>query len=131
MLEGKTQSPRNEDDWLGWELFGNRAIRKGDWKISWLYQPLGNGDWQLYNLDEDPGEQHDLSDKFPDKKKELVILWDEYVKTNGVIIGNRSPLERSKKALPDQVPDYDNYPPLRGMEAVPYEKLLELMNKKK
>jgi len=128
MLEGNTQSPRSPDDWLGWELFGNRAIRQGDWKISSLYQPLGTGDWQLYNLDEDPGEQYDLSEKFPGKKTELIALWEEYKKTNGVIIGNRSPFERAKKALPDQVLEFDNYPPLRGLEAIPYEKLLELMN---
>ncbi len=36
MLAGKTQSARTADDWLGWELFGNRAIRQGDWKISLL-----------------------------------------------------------------------------------------------
>ncbi|MCK5278598.1 MAG: sulfatase-like hydrolase/transferase, partial [Cyclobacteriaceae bacterium] len=129
MLEGRTQSPRTASDWLGWELFGNRAIRQEDWKISWLYQPLGTGDWQLYNLAEDPGEQYDLSDKFPEKRKELIALWDEYVEMNGVIIGERSPFERAKKALPDQVPEYDNYPPVRGLEAVPYEKLLEIMNK--
>jgi arylsulfatase len=131
MLEGKNLSPRTSDDWLGWELFGNRAIRQGDWKISWLYQPMGTWDWQLFNLAEDPGEQYDLSGKFPEKKMTLVALWDEYVNTNGVIIGNRSPFERAKKALPDAVPEYDNYPPIRGMEAIPYEKLLEIMAGKK
>ena len=129
MLKGETQSPRGPNDWLGWELFGNRAIRQGDWKISSLYQPFGTGDWQLYNLAEDPGEQNDLSDNRPDKRKELIALWEEYEKTNGVIIGNRSPFERAKKALPDPVPEFDNYPPLRGIEAVPYEKLIEMMNK--
>jgi len=129
MLEGRTQSPRGEGDWLGWELFGNRAIRQGDWKISRHYEPFGTGDWQLFNLAEDLGEQHDLSDKFPEKMNELVTLWDEYMKTNGVIIGDRSPLERSRKALPDQVLEFDNYPPVRGIEKIPYEKILELLDK--
>jgi arylsulfatase A-like enzyme len=129
MLEGTTQSPRTSDDWLGWELFGNRAIRQGDWKISWLYEPFGTEDWQLFNLAEDPGEQYDLSDKFPEKKKALVALWDEYAKANGVIIGERSPFEKTRKALPDQVPEFDNYPPVRGLEAIPYEKLIEMMGK--
>jgi len=131
MLEGKTQSPRTEDDWLGWELFGNRAIRQGDWKISWLYQPLGTGGWQLFNLADDPGEQYDLSGKFPEKEQELVALWDEYVKMNGVIIGERSPFEGARKGLRDPVPEFDNYPQPRGLEALPYEKLLELMAGKK
>jgi arylsulfatase len=129
MLEGKTPSPRTSDDWLGWELFGNRAIRQGDWKISWLYEPFGSEDWQLFNLAEDLGEQYDLSDKFPEKRAELIALWDEYVKTNGVIIGARSPFEQASNSLPNRVPEFDNYPPVRGVEAIPYKKLLEMMNK--
>ena len=127
MLEGDTQSPRTADDWLGWELFGNRAIRQGDWKITWLYEPLGTEDWQLFNLAEDPGEQQDLSNELPKKRQELIALWDDYVKTNGVIIGARSPFEQAGKQLPTRVPEYDNYPPVRGLEALPYENLLELM----
>ena len=49
---------------------------------------------------------------------------------NGVIIGDRSLFEGHRKALPDQVPDSDNYPPIRGMEAIPYEKLKELLGGK-
>jgi arylsulfatase len=129
MLEGQSQSPRRPSDWLGWELFNNRAIRQGDWKISWLYEPFGTGDWQLFNLAEDPGETHDLSDESPQKKQELVALWDEYAKTNGVIIGERSPFERARKALPDPVPEFDGYPPVRGVEAIPYEDFLKLLNR--
>jgi len=128
MLSATTKSPRTPDDWIGWELFNNRAIRQGDWKISWLYEPLGTGDWQLFNLAKDPGEQHDLADKFPEKKRALVALWDEYVKTNGVIIGDRSPFEKARKALPDSVPEFDSYPPVRGLEALPYENLIQLMS---
>lgn len=127
MLNNKVRSPRSSDDWLGWELFGNRALRKADWKITWLYEPFGIYDWQLFNLAEDPGEQYDLSDKFPQKKEELVALWDEYAKTNGVIIGNRSPFEQANKKLPNAVQESDNFPPVRGMETIPYEVLLKLM----
>jgi arylsulfatase len=127
MLNGNTQSPRSSNDWLGWELFGNRAIRQGDWKISWLYEPFGSEDWQLFNLAEDPGEQYDLSTNFPKKRKQLIALWNEYVKTNGVIIGNRSPFEQMNQRLPDRVPDSDNFPPVRGMEAIPYKKLMKMM----
>jgi arylsulfatase len=128
MLNGSTQSPRGPSDWLGWELFGNRAIRQGDWKISWHYKPVGTWDWQLFNLAKDPGEQYDLSDKFPRKRKQLIARWDEYVKTNGVIIGNRSPYEGMRKALPDAVMEADNFPPVRGMERIPHKKLIELIH---
>jgi len=129
MLDGTAESPRSSDDWLGWELFNNRAIRQGDWKISWLYRPMGTYDWQLFNLAEDPGEQYDLADQYPEKKRELVALWDEYVQTNGVIIGERSPFEGTRKALRDPVPEFDRYPLPRGLEALTYEELLELMDR--
>ncbi len=129
MLEGKKKSPRDPNDWLGWELFGNRAIRQGDWKISWLISPFGTSDWQLFNLADDPGEQDDLSNKFPEKKKELVALWDEYVRTNGIVMGDRTPFEGARKGLPDQVPEFDSYPPIYGVERVPYKKLMELLGR--
>jgi arylsulfatase A-like enzyme len=127
MLAGTTKSPRTADDWLGWELWGNRAIRQGDWKISWLGEPFGTNDWQLFNLSEDLGEQRDLSAKFPKKKKELIALWDQYAETNGVIIGNRSMVESFRKGFPDRKFEADNYPPVSGMEAIPHKKLLQMI----
>ena len=67
----------------------------------------------------------------PEKRQELIALWDEYVRLNGVIIGERSPFEQVRKQLPSPVPEFDGYPSFRGIEAIPYEKLLELMGGKK
>jgi arylsulfatase A-like enzyme len=36
LLSGKADTIRGDNDWLGWELFGNRAIRQGDWKLRYL-----------------------------------------------------------------------------------------------
>jgi arylsulfatase len=92
LLAGKEQATRTDADWLGWELFGNRAIRQGDWKLLYLLKAAGGtGDWQLFNLRDDPAELHDLSAKYPDKRKDLLKLWDEYVKTNGVIVSDAGP----------------------------------------
>ncbi len=77
------------------------------------------------------GEQYDLSGEFPEKRNELIALWDEYVEMNGVIIGDRSPFEQLNKKLPNAVIENDNYPPVRGMEAIPYEVLLKLMSGEK
>jgi len=92
MLAGKEQATRTDADWLGWELFGNRAIRQGDWKLLYLLKAAGGtGDWQLFNLRDDPAELRDLSSKYPEKRKDLLKLWDEYVKTNGVIVSDAGP----------------------------------------
>lgn len=92
LLAGREQQIRSETDWLGWELFGNRAIRQGDWKLLYLLKTAGGtGDWELINLREDPAELRDLSAKHPDKRQAMIQLWDEYVKRNGVIVSEAGP----------------------------------------
>ena len=70
----------------GWELFGRRAIRQGDWKALYLPEPYGPGAWQLYDLSRDPGELDDQAAARPEKLAELLELWDRYVEENGVIL---------------------------------------------
>lgn len=71
--------------YMGWELFGRGAIRKGEWKLVHIESDKGGGQWQLYNIRNDPGEIEDLAEKEPDKTKELLRLWDDYVEKTGVI----------------------------------------------
>jgi arylsulfatase A-like enzyme len=95
LLTGDSGAIRGETDWLGWELFGNRAIRQGDWKIlSLLENAGGTGDWQLFNLREDPAEMQDLSKAFPEKREVLISLWEQYAATNGVIISDSGPFAK-------------------------------------
>ncbi len=85
LLLGETETV-HEDPAAGWELFGRRAIRRGPWKATWLAPPLGRREWKLANLDEDPGELHDLADEHPEILRELLADWDRYVEENGVIV---------------------------------------------
>ncbi len=112
MLSGQAQAPRTEKDYLAWELFGNRAVRQGDWKLRWQYRPLGTGDWELFNLTADPGERKDLAAERPDKVRQMVALWDRYVRTNNVILPSRSTFETLEDQLPPRVPDDPGFPPL-------------------
>lgn len=111
-LSGEEDSPRTAQDYIGWEVFGNRAIRQGDWKIRWQYKPFGKGDWELFNVAADPAERKDLAAEQPEKLQELIALWDNYVKTNGVIVPDRSIFETLEDTLPQRVPDDPGYPPL-------------------
>ena len=85
-LSGQTDAVHDADTGTGWELFGRRAIRQGDWKALYLPAPYGPGAWQLYDLLRDPGEVHDLADSRPEKLADLLELWDRYVEDNGVIL---------------------------------------------
>lgn len=70
---------------MGWELFGNKAYRLGDWKLVFTAAARGEGQWHLYNLAEDPGEQLDLADKEPARYRQLRELWTRYEKGRGII----------------------------------------------
>src|SRR5690606_18290864 len=77
-------------DGIAWAMFGTRAFIQGQWKAILLPKPYGTGEWQLYNLAADPGEARDLAGKHPEKLKELVALWDDYVRRNNVIFPDQS-----------------------------------------
>jgi arylsulfatase A-like enzyme len=112
LLAGQEQSPRSSEEYLAWELFGNRAIRQGDWKLRWQHRPYGKGEWELFNLADDVAERHDLAASNPDKVQALLALWDEYVRTHNVILPSRVLFEGMEKQLPDRYPVEPGYPPL-------------------
>ena len=70
------------DEPIGTELFGSRALRQGDWKIT----DLGDGTWRLFDLAKDPGETNDLSLTEPDRKAKLIAAWNVYAGEVGVIL---------------------------------------------
>jgi arylsulfatase len=111
-LAGEDKSPRSETDYLAWEMFGNRAVRQGDWKLRWQYKPYGTEEWELFNLATDLGERHDLAAQQPEKVKALLALWDDYVQANKVILPSRVLWEGMVKKMPDRYPVVDGFPPL-------------------
>jgi hypothetical protein len=73
-------------DFTGWELFDNRAVRKGKYKAILQPPPRGTGEWELYNLDDDPGEIKDLAhiQEFKEKKDELIQHYEVYYQETGM-----------------------------------------------
>jgi arylsulfatase len=112
MLSGQADSVRTDQDYLAWEIFGNRALRQGDWKLRWGHRPYGKGEWELFNVAKDPAERTDLAAQHPDKVKALLAVWDDYVKANNVIVPNRSMFETLEDQLPWRVPVESGFPPL-------------------
>jgi arylsulfatase len=111
VLAGRAESPRTDQDVLAWEVFGNRAVRQGNWKLRWQIRPFGTGEWELFDLAADPVELKDLAAERPDKVKEMAALWDDYARQNNVILPNRTVFEGLEKALPQRVPVQAGYPP--------------------
>jgi len=112
VLAGQAESPRTAQDYLAWEVFGNRAVRQGNWKLRWQIKPMGKSDWELFDLATDPAERNDLADKQPERVKAMVALWDEYSRKNNVVMPSRTINETLYDQLPPRVPDDPGYPPL-------------------
>jgi arylsulfatase len=88
-VRGEAPAVHGDDFTMGWELFGRRALRRGHWKIVWLFEPYGPGRWELFDLAADPLESRDLSGTQPARLAELVRAWEEYAAKNDVILPTR------------------------------------------
>ncbi len=85
LLEGTSETIG--DDEFGWEHFGSRSYRSGDWKLIFTPEPFGGtGEYALYNLATDPGETTDVITDHPDIAEELSRKWDRYAEDNGVAV---------------------------------------------
>jgi arylsulfatase A-like enzyme len=70
------QRPHNV---LYWRRDDDYAIRKGDWKLAWNNHSCSpNSDAMLFNLTDDPAEQHDLSAERPEMKRQLQDEFDAW-----------------------------------------------------
>ena len=72
IFNGKQRQPHKS---IRWELYGNRAVRQGDWKLVW-----GASDkrWELYDLRNDRSETVNLAADFPSRVKSMAADWDAW-----------------------------------------------------
>jgi len=45
----------------------------------------GKGEWELFNLKRDPCELNDLGQQYPEKRRNLIALYEQYKVDNGVL----------------------------------------------
>jgi arylsulfatase A-like enzyme len=62
---------------LAWELYGNRAVREGDWKLVW---GASLKKWELYNLKTDRSESRDLAAKHLARVDSMARDWEAWQK---------------------------------------------------
>lgn len=85
-LEGVSLRPAlagnslNRPQPIFWEHEGNRALRDGQWKLVSKHP----GGWELYDMEADRTELHDLAGQQPERVKQMAAQWNEWSQRVGV-----------------------------------------------
>ena len=84
-LEGTTLAPifhdqPNHKEALIWEHEGNKAVRRGRWKLVCKYP----GDWELYDIVANRTETEDLAERHPEIVEKLGAIHDAWAERCGV-----------------------------------------------
>ena len=107
-------------------MLGTRAIWADGWKAVAVHAPLtskGHFDedkWELYHVDEDRAEAHDLAAKYPEKLEELKKLWLEEAKKNQALpLDDRTATELLTLERPSEEAPRGSYTYYPNTSAVP------------
>ena len=87
-----TQDQKRERT-LFWEHEGNRAVRKGDYKLVAMH----NTPWELYDMSKDRSELKDLSSSMPKKTEGLRAAWESWAKRVGAKPWDEVNVKKKKK----------------------------------
>ncbi|MBT9500297.1 MAG: arylsulfatase [Burkholderiaceae bacterium] len=85
VLTGAAGPVHGPDEPIGYELSGNQALFKGDLKLVKNLPPLGDGQWHLYDIRQDPGETRDLQQQRPEAFRAMQTDYAAYARANGVL----------------------------------------------
>ena len=73
---GFNGEPLNRAQPIFWEHEGNKAVRDGKWKLVLRHKTQ----WQLFDMEADRTEQHDLIKDHPDIAQKLEAQWNAWAK---------------------------------------------------
>ncbi len=84
VLSGQASTAYGEDDSFAFEVSGNAALYRGQWKLARISPPRGDSQWRLYDLSVDPGETKDVAAENPDLFQDMLAEYEGYAQSVGV-----------------------------------------------
>ena len=88
ILQGDDAAVHDAAESIGWELSGERALVRGNWKLLWMPSAGEETRWELFDLSADPFERNDVSAQHPDTMADLISAWNDYAEEVGVVTGD-------------------------------------------
>jgi arylsulfatase len=93
-VRGRAKKVHPAAELFGWELHGNRAVRRGRWKLRASGSPQGAVAWQLFDLWTDPGESRNVAASQYGRTARMERDWDRYAAVNGIILPEQPAAQR-------------------------------------
>lgn len=84
-LGGAHTEIHSDSEAIGYELGGNQALFKGDYKIVFNRSGRADHNWHLFNIRTDPGETKDLASEQPERFAAMMEDFEDYVESNNVL----------------------------------------------
>ena len=67
-----------------WEHEGNKAVRMGKYKLVMAWDDQEPAQWELYDMETDRTEMHNLADQLPEKVEEMKNRWNDWAESHQV-----------------------------------------------
>ncbi|MEM1113332.1 MAG: sulfatase-like hydrolase/transferase [Pseudomonadota bacterium] len=84
LLAGEVERVYGPENAVGYELTGHGALFQGDFKLVANQGPVGDGQWRLFNIIEDPGETVDLAGVEPQRFQAMLSAYERFERDNRV-----------------------------------------------
>lgn len=85
LLSGAAERVYGPDDAVGYELTDHGVLFQGDFKLVVNQPPVGDGQWRLFNIVDDPGETVDLSASQALRFQRMLSRYEQYRRDNSVV----------------------------------------------
>jgi arylsulfatase/uncharacterized sulfatase len=86
IITGQADRVRTDTDTVGFELGGNMAFFQADYKLIRNRGPVGDNEWHLYNIQQDPTERTDLRETLPERFINMQAGYARYALDHGVLV---------------------------------------------
>ena len=85
----KGENKRIHTEPIFWEHEGNKAVRLGKYKLVSKWNSEQETTWELYNMETDRSEMHNLASSETEKVEEMAAMYDNWAETNHVLPWNQ------------------------------------------
>ncbi len=85
IVSGRQERVYGPGDAVGYELAGHAVLFQGDYKLVFNRGPIGDDQWRLFNIVNDPGGTDDLTAREPQRFQRMLSAYQRYTLENKVL----------------------------------------------